>query len=622
MNINKTRSCRTEGRSLARLLWSSVALALLLSVLRAPAQPASEQPRPVVAVFHLRGPLTELPADNLLEMFGPHVISLKELTARLDKAAADPLVKAVVLLPESSWVGAAQAEELRASLERVRQRGKDVYVHADSLLMGQYLLACGASRVSVVPNGGVFVPGLHASSLHLRGLLDKIGVKPDFITEGAYKSAAELFMRDQPSLEADEMINWLMDSWYATFRDAIAQGRKADVAKAQGWLDAGLFTAEQAKAAGLIDAVEHQPDFEALLTNRFGSEVVFDKRYGSRKQPDIDFSNPLGLVSFWAQLVTPPEKKSTGRPAVGIVYITGGMVTGRRTTAPFGAGNVGAFSSDLRDTLEKAAADDSIAAVVLRIDSPGGSASEIILDAARRVKARKPVVVSMGAVAASGGYYAACGADTIFADAATLTGSIGVLGGKFATTEMWKKIGVTFKEYKRGQNAGMLSTDDVFTESERARVRAALDECYATFKRRVTEARASRLKKPIEEVAGGRVYTGRQALDLGLVDRLGTLDDAVAFAAEQAKVKDYDVRVVPEPQNFLEQLMDQISGGRDEPGHVELAAGEPSLWRLAAPYLQNLDPNRTAAIFSALARLEIVQKEGMALSMPGIVLDP
>jgi protease-4 len=226
----------------------------------------------------------------------------------------------------------------------------------------------------------------------------------------------------------------------------------------------------------------------------------------------------------------------------------------------------------------------------------------------------------MGSVAGSGGYYVTCAADTIFADATTLTGSIGVVGGKLATTEMWKKVGITFKEYKRGQNAGIFSTDDVFTESERARMRALLDEIYDVFKKHVTEIRGKRLKKPIDEIAGGRVYTGKQALDLGLVDRIGTMSDAVAFAAEQANLKEYDVRVVPEPKNWLEQLGERVSGGKDEPGHVTSGAGENSLLKLAAPYLQNLDPRRTAAIASVLSQLEILQKEGVALTMGGVLM--
>jgi protease-4 len=280
-----------------------------------------------------------------------------------------------------------------------------------------------------------------------------------------------------------------------------------------------------------------------------------------------------------------------------------------------------AFSTEVREALEKAAADDSIKAVVLRIDSPGGSAtaSEIILDATKRVKAKKPFVVSMGDVAGSGGYYVACGADTVFADATTLTGSIGVVAGKLATTEMWRKVGITFKEYKRGQNAGIFSTDEVFTESERARMRAFMDEIYGVFKKHVTEIRGNRLKKPIDELAGGRVYTGKQALELGLVDRLGTMSDAVAFAAEQAKIKDYETRVVPEPKSFLEQWMEQVSGDKDEAGHVRIAGGGDSLFKLAAPYLQNLDPRRTAAVASVLRRLEILQKEGVVLTMPEIL---
>lgn len=608
------------------VLWS-VGLALFLArtaPAAAPAEPATEpsveqKPRSIVAVFPLDGPLTEVPPDETLQMFGPPGTSLRELVARLGKAAADPAVKAVVILPESPWLGSAQVEELRAAMSLVRQHDKELYVHADSLMMGQYLLACGASRISMVPTGPVLVPGLHASSLHVRGLLDKLGVKPDFLTEGAYKSAAELFMREQPSPEADEMMNWLMDSWYASFKDLIAQGRKADAPKVQGWLDSALFTAEQARSAGLIDAVEQRQDFEAMLKQRYGNEVIFDKKYGRKTQPEVDFSSPFAFLKIWVQLFRGPEKPEA-RPAVGIVYVNGPIMTGKGTANPFG-GSLGAFSTDVREALQKAAADETIKAVVLRIDSPGGSAaaSEIILDATRRLKAKKPFVVSMGDVAGSGGYYVACAADTIFADATTLTASIGVVSGKLATTEMWKKIGITFKEYKRGQNAGIFSTEDVFTESERARMRLLLNDVYGTFKKHVTDIRGNRLKKPIDELAGGRVFTGKQALELGLVDRLGTLSDAVAFAAGQAKIKDYDVRMVPEPKTFLEQLMEQVSGGKNDPNHVGSATGMNSLFKLAAPCLQNLDPRRTAAVASVLRRLEILQKEGLVLTMPEIL---
>ncbi len=568
-------------------------------------------------MFRLEGALTEVPGEEALPLFSPPGTSLKQLVERLAKAANDPAVKAVVILPEAAWVGTAQVEELRAAMAQVRKQGKEVFIHADSLDMRDYVLACGASRLSMVPTGALLVPGLTGSSLHLRGLLDKIGVKPDFMTEGAYKSAAELFMREQPSPEADEMMNWLMDSFYTTDKALIAEGRKADPATVQQWLDTALYTAEQAKAAGLIDAVEQRQDFEAMLKNRYGPEVVFDHKYARRAQTELDFSSPFALFKLWGDLLRGPQKRTGGKPAVGVVYVDGPIMPGKGAPSPFG-GSLGAFSSDIREALEKAERDDSIKAVVLRIDSPGGSAtaSEIILDATKRLKAEKPFVVSMGDVAGSGGYYVACGAETVFADAATLTGSIGVVAGKLATTEMWRKVGVTFKEYRRGQNAGIFSTDAVFTESERARMRAFMDDVYAAFKRHVTDIRGPRLKKPIEELAGGRVYTGQQALELGLVDRLGTLSDAVAFAADQAQVKEYDVRVVPEPKSFFEQLMEQFSGGRDNPGHVQIAPEAGSLLQVAAPYLRNLDPQRAAAITSALTRLEILGWEGLGLTMP------
>ncbi len=603
-------------------IWS-VLLALRLAVLPAwaegdPAPPKPKEPD-IVAVFRLAGPLAEVSSGESLPWMSARQDSLLELTARLGKAAEDPAVKAVVILPEAASLGLAQAAEILQSMARIREHGKEVFIHADSLMTAQYVLACGGSRISVTPSGQVLIPGLHGSSMHVRGLLDKLGVKPDFLTEGAYKSAAELFMREQPSAEADEMLNWLLDGCYGCLKEMIGRGRGADLAKVQGWLDSGLFTAAQAKAAGLIDAVEQKQDFEEVLRGKFGQDLVFNKRYGIESQAAADFSSPLALLKIWGELLRGPERKNAAKPAVGVVYVNGPILPGRGGRDPFG-GVAAAYSDEVRDALEKAAADNSIKAVVLRVDSPGGSvtASEIILDATKRLKAKKPMVVSMGEVAGSGGYYVACAADTIFADATTMTGSIGVVAGKLATTGMWGKVGVTFKDYQRGQNAGILSSADVFSESERARMRLFMDEAYAVFKGHVTEIRGARLKKPVEELAGGRVYTGRQALELGLVDRIGTLADAVVLAAGRAGVTNYDVRAVPEPKSFIERLSEQMSGGREDSGRVGLGAGEASLLSLAAPYLQNLDPGRAASVASVLLRLEVLQKEGVAVTMPEI----
>lgn len=580
-----------------------------------------------IAVFRLNGAITEAPADETLFFASTKAVSLKDLVARIEQAAKDDAVKAVVLTQEGGSAGAAQKEELRQAIAKVRTAGKDVYAQADSLSMGQYVLLSGASRLSVVPTGDLWVTGLDAEVPYLRGLLDKLSIKPDFLTCGEFKSAAEIFLREGPSPQAEKMENWLLDGLYEDFVKLIAQGRGVDPAKVRKWIDEGPYSAEKAKAAGMIDAVEHRQAFEAMLKSKYGQNLVFDKKYGKKKPIKVDFSSPFAMFNILGELMGEgKKKKSDEKSAVGIVYVDGPIVLGGGQESPFG-GTI-ARSSEIRKALEEAARDKNIKAVVLRVDSPGGSAvaSEIILDATKRLKAKKPFVVSMGDVAASGGYYVSCGSDVIFADESTITGSIGVVGGKFATNAMWKKIGVTFKEYKRGANAGLLSSADVFSPAEREKMQTWMNDIYDVFKSHVTAIRGDRLKKPIDEIAGGRVYTGRQALELGLVDKIGTLQDAIHHVAEKAKLTDYDVRVVPKPKNFVERLVEEIGGEKEETEGLDVGvrlqstARQPSLVELALPYLQHLDPQRVKAVTMALQRLQLMQQEGAVLMMPEIVL--
>jgi protease-4 len=572
----------------------------------------------VIAVFDFSRGISEQVDEGF--SLTPTPPTLREVVERMKKAAADPAVKAVVVLADNGGFGVAQLEEVRQAIQKVRAAGKDVYAHADSVMLGQYILLCGASRLSVSPTGDVWVTGLDASTPYLHGLLVKIGVQPDFLHCGAYKSASEIFMREGPSPEAEQMENWLLDSMFDTAIKLIASGRNVKSDVVRGWIDQGPYTAEKAKAAGMIDAVEVRADLEAMLKKKFGDDVVFERRYGAPKEPKLDFSNPFGLFASLASMMAGQNGEATGKNAVGVVYVNGMIVPGK---ADDSVGSEVAASTDISKALDEAGRDDSIKAVVLRIDSPGGSAtaSEIILQATMRLKGKKPFVVSMGNVAGSGGYYVACAADTIFADEATLTASIGVVGGKFATTEMWNNLGVTWKSYKRGANAGLLSTDAVFTDGERHRMQAWMDEIYGVFKGHVTTIRGSRLKKPIDDLAGGRVYTGEQALGLGLVDRIGTLQDAVDYIAKEAKLTDYDVRVVPKAKNFVEKLVEQSSGDDVDPEHLDSTmrvgqGGDCLLLKLAAPYLREVDPRRGKFIEAALAQLQLMQDEGVVLVVP------
>jgi protease IV len=582
-------------------------------------------PKPKIAVFRLAGNLTELPPDETFSFGAIGGTSLRELVERMKKAGEDATVKAVVFLHEGGSIGAGQAEELRAAMAGLRAKGKEIYAHADSLSMREYVLLSGASRLSVVPTADLWVTGLFSEAVYLRGLLDKIGVQPEFLTCGAYKSAAEPFLRTGPSPEAETMQNWLLDGIYATSIELIAQGRKVPADRVREWIDGGPYSAEKAKAAGLIDAVEHRQDLEAMLKGKYGHDVVFDKKFGQKSAPSLDLSSPFGFFKLWGEILGQGQKKGPSRPAVGVVYVEGPIVIGGGPAALFG--DLEARATKIRKALDQAARDDSIKAVVLRVNSPGGSAvaSEIILDATSRVKAKKPFVVSMGDVAGSGGYYVACASDVIFADQSTITASIGVVGGKLATSDMWKKIGVTYKAYKRGENAGLLSSSDPFTRGERERLQGWMDDVYGVFKEHVRAIRGGRLKKPLDELAGGRVFTGKQALDLGLVDKIGGLGDAIAHVAGQAKLTDYDVRVVPAPKNFLEQIIEEASGTTDDAPGLDararpMAAGPESLVDLALPLLRHLDPPRVAAIKDALRHLQLLQREGVLLMMPEMAI--
>jgi protease-4 len=231
----------------------------------------------------------------------------------------------------------------------------------------------------------------------------------------------------------------------------------------------------------------------------------------------------------------------------------------------------------------------------------------------------------MGDVAGSGGYYVACASDVIFADESTITASIGVVSGKFATTAMWEKLGIRFKTYRRGRNAGLLASGEPWTQEERARVQSWMDETYGVFKGHVTAIRGGRLAKPIDELAGGRVFTGKQALALGLVDRIGGLHDAIEFIAGQARLTDYEVRAVPAPKNFFEQLIEEAADRSDEAPGIDLrfppTAGEtPSLVDLAMPLLRGLDPHRVEAVKDALRHLQLLQSERVLLMMPEIAI--
>jgi len=577
---------------------------------------------PVVAHFHLSGVLSEKPVADPFGLLAGEMTSLKDLIRRLGKASTDDQVKAVVLTFDHMGIGFGQLEELRRAIERVKATGKKVYTYAEDMTTAEYGLLCAGDRLCVAPQSTLWLTGLYGESLYVKGLLDKIGVQADFLHMGDYKSAAEMLTRTSPSKPAEENTNWLLDSLYGSLVDMIARSRGKTAEQVRAWIDRGPYLAEQAEEMGLIDVVQTREEFVATVENDLGGQVRIDNRYGREEKAKVNLASPLGFFSLFSELFKPPTAPTSQKNAVAVVYVEGAILPGYSRPTLFGAYEA-AYSGDIRKALEDAAKDDSVKAVVMRVDSPGGSgqASDVILNAARRVKARKPLIVSMGNVAGSGGYYVSCGADAIFADDATITASIGVVGGKLVTTDLWNKLGVNWVSHKRGANADLLSSARPFDEAQRKVIQDHMQQVYEAFKGHVTQGRGSKLRKPIDEIAGGRVYTGQQALDLGLVDQIGGLQQAVEYAAARVSLKDYDIRVVPEPKDFFEQLVGDISGEGERPTDIRsssvsnLLAGQPTLASLL-DLLRKTEPQRARALVQALQRIELIRRESVILMMP------
>ena len=601
------------------------------------AAPAAAKDEKTVAVFNLSGALTEAPAAADDPFAGGAVESLQQLTGRIRKAAADEDVAAVVLNYGGLGLGRAQAEELNDAVEDVKKAGKPVWCYTDSFMLTGYTLAAPADRISVSPEGAVLVTGIYGEQMFLRGMLDKVGVTPDFIALGDYKAAGEQFMRKSPSDFAQEDTDKLFDGLYDAMLTEIAEGRGVDKAKAEAWINEGVYSGTEAKADGLIDAAETREQFTAALEEKLGGAVKYDKAYGKPKGKSLDLNNPFDVMNFYVELLSGPKTKRYTKDSVAVVHITGAIMDGEAQTSPLGAVG-GAFSGPVRRALLDAAEEDTVKAVVLRVDSPGGSAiaSEVMLQAAKIVAEKKPLVVSMGNVAASGGYYVSMAAEKIFADAATITGSIGVVSGKFATEDMFEKVGINFVPVKRGENADLFATSDTWNDEQEAELKQWMQDTYKTFKGHVTANRGDKLSKPIDELAGGRVYTGKQALENGLIDEIGGLREAIAYAAKKAGLgEDPEVRTIPEPKNFLEQLLAGMQPKKNEhPNRLSVAgpvnggllnggpAASQTLLDLAMPVVSKLDSRRAAAVREALLQAEIVRQNRLAVIAPIFVQAP
>jgi protease-4 len=495
------------------------------------------------------------PANARSRLFYRDTPTLWDHLRALDHAANDPNVEAVLLEIDGIDMGWAKVEELRDKLLEIEERGKKVVAYVEGGEDKDYYLATAADEIYMAPNSDLYLDGLASYETFFKGTLDKIGVKADLEHVGEYKSAVESFTQTAMSEAAREVANSLIDENFGALVRGIQDGRDVDSTTALKLIDAGPYTSAQALAAGLVDSLLYDDELDDLLPGGEG---------GTRMELQ-EYLNTM-----------PAELPGTGSK-IALVYASGTITEGKSGTDPLWGRTIG--SDSFRDALEDARDEHGVKAIVVRIDSPGGEvyASHLMWRALRDASEDVPVVASFSDLAASGGYYVAMGADTILADEQTLTGSIGVFGGKYNLRGLYEKLGFTFDVVSRGQNAQFMSSLRDFTPAERERYLRDMFDEYRTFVGIVAENRGVSSEE-VDHVARGRVWTGGQAYDRGLVDEVGGLEKAIATAAHMAHLPEgAKPRVVTFPRlrrTFLQEFVNRLF--EEEDFEVEaLAAARP-----------------------------------------------
>jgi protease IV len=517
-----------------------------------------------------RGLLESPPASPIEALRAMHVPSLRGVVEALRRAAGDDRVAGLVAHVGARQPTLAQSNEIRAAVAGLRAAGKPTVCWSETYgEMGPgnvgYHLASAFDEVWLQPSGDVGLVGVTAEAVFLRDTLDKLGVEPQISRRHEYKTAADTFLASTMSDANREMVTRLVDSAMETLVRDVAAGRGLDEAAVREAVEAAPVSAEEALVRGLVDRLGYRDEVYADLRGRLGEvELKYVERYGKG-----------GLAQAGANVAR------RGRPVVAVVHASGPIHLGRSSSTPLSGRSVG--SDSVGTALRAAGNDDSVKAVVVRVDSPGGS--YVASDTIRREiialqRTGKPVIASMANVAASGGYYIAMPADRVLASPGTITGSIGVLAGKQVIRSMLEKAGVRRESVSAGRYADMFSSDRPFDEDEWARLEGWLDRVYDDFTAKAAADRGMDVEA-LRAVARGRVWTGADALEHGLVDELGGIERAVAVACERARVDraEVELRTMPRPKP-LERLLPAENS--DSPASASLSVGEgmPLLDRL------------------------------------------
>lgn len=469
-----------------------------------------------VLVLRLEGDVPEKTPVEIPFLGGAQTLTVSDVWMTLRKAAADSRIKALVVLPEGLGGGWAKAEEFRADVEQFRKAGKPTYAYLRTPQSRDYYVASAADHIYLGPQDQFYLKGMRAEIMYFKRTLDKVGVTVDVEHAGKYKDFGDQFTRSDMSPETREVMNLLVDDLYKNLVARIAEGRHETPEQVQAAIDLGPFQASQARRAGLVDEL------------RFEDEMWNDLKVKLKVRD-------LKKVQATAYVKVPLPKRLQGRERVALVVGEGDIVRGDPDNPASDENSLASYPFD--KLLDEISNDSTIRAVVVRIDSPGGevAASDDIWRQMNLLSKKKPTVISMSDVAASGGYYMAMTGDPIVAYPGTETGSIGVVFGKPNLHGLYDKLGITKDAVQRGRYAAIDSDYRSLNSEERQKLRDGIDDSYKDFVTKVADARHRRFDE-IEPLAQGRVWLGSEAKARGLVDELGGLDMAVALVKKRANI--------------------------------------------------------------------------------------
>ncbi len=485
---------------------------------------------------------------NPFSAFSDDEAGLDEIIHAIKLAEQDENLQGISLTTSFLRAGLAQVQEIRRALNEFKESGKFVYAHSDFFTQKDYYLASVADEVYLNPVGGMDFKGLSTEVLYFKDLQEKSGIKMEVIRHGKYKSAVEPYLSDTMSPENREQIKELITSLWNEMVGEIGTSRGMTGQRLNMIADTlGGRTPEFAVASGLIDGNLHFDEYEVLLKDKLGLNQEEAIEY-------VGFSDYVSLANR--------KKLHVGKDKVAVIYAQGEIYYGEGSKETIGQGIIST-------ALQKAVENENVKAIVLRVDSPGGSAlvSDIIWREVELAKEAKPVVVSFGNVAASGGYYIGVGGDKIFAEPTTITGSIGVFGTIPNVSELARKIGINAEQVGTNKNSVDYSLFEPMNPKFRDVIQEGIEDTYNTFLERVASGRNMSVKQ-VDAIAQGRVWSGVDAKANGLIDELGSLDDAIAAAAEMAELDTYEVRKYPKYKSDFERFMESFGGTKVKIGET------------------------------------------------------